>query len=173
MLDRAWQFTGIKSYKSPQNQKSLTPRAPDPAGGAELGHVHHRRDDDGRQRRLRYVLERVGQEANGQQHQQPGDDAAERRPHAARVVDGGARERAGDGHRAHERAGDVAAAQSDQLLRGVDRLAVRCAWGGNGERYRVGRSKCGPFLYLFFLNTNKAFLVVCWLFVTDYKKINV
>lgn len=104
----------------------LTPRPPNAQRRAKLHHVAHRRDDDGGQRRLRNVLECFGQEAHREQHQNAGHDAAERRAHAARIVDGGARERAGHGHRAHKRAGNVAAAERDQLLGGVDRFAISC-----------------------------------------------
>ena len=65
-----------------------------------------------------------------------GDGAAQRRPGAAGRVDGRARERTGDGERAEERTQQVAAADGDHLLAGVDALTFGCQSTTRRHRFK-------------------------------------
>lgn len=112
--------------KRGQEREYVDPfRQPDLDDVLLVDHGVHRAHDDRGQRALRNVLERGGEEAERQQNQDAGENAAERGADAARVVDRGARERPGGGHRVEERAHQVAHAQRQHLLRRVNRLSFR------------------------------------------------
>ncbi len=94
---------------------------------AHLAHVEetdHGHDDDGAQGRRGQRLEERGEERHRGQHDGGRDDRGERRAGAGGVVDRRARESTGDRIAPEEPRRDVGHAQPDQLLIGLDVVAV-------------------------------------------------
>ena len=81
-------------------------------------------DDDGAQRRFGQVLEQAGQEEDGDEDRCAEPDGGELRLLAGLVSGRGLREAAIDDEGAHQAGGSVGRAKRDQLLVGVDLVAV-------------------------------------------------
>lgn len=103
-------------------QVSLTLRPPDWLDNVQLHHEDHGGDDDGGQRGLGDVREVRGEKVEGEYHHDSRVDSAEGGLDAAGVVDRPSGEGSRYRHRTHEGVGDVADAQRQHLLGGVNGL---------------------------------------------------
>ena len=83
-----------------------------------------RGQNNGRQDRLRQVVEQAGQEQQAQGERDRGEHEGERRARTRPVVDGGLREAARDRIAVAERRREIGRAEPKQLLAGIERVSV-------------------------------------------------
>ena len=106
------------------NRQLAPAEPPQRPEAAKINEVERRRCDDGAERRLRQVSQRLPEKQHGRKHPGRGDQSCDLRVPAHGIVDGGAGIRGSDREPAEQARGDVGGAEADQLAVGIDSVVV-------------------------------------------------
>ena len=110
-----------------RDEELAAAEVPDVAERADVHQAHDRREHDGGEHGLRQVAQQPGREEHDDQREQRGDEARDRRARPGALVHERLRHAAADGKSPAESRDEIAGAERQQLLIGVEAIAVLLA----------------------------------------------